>query len=890
MLSGAQLGTNYTVHLEKLVTMIQRIGETLPSYEEYFNLFVRRRKSTTEDTGSTFTLGLRHHRLHKALSFVYADIVQFCQDACRLFGSKRGGRDFSKPCSLDVCSHLTGARYKPSLIADVFWKPFDARFASLLDRMRAHQELFKAETQLEESKYIEFQSEKQARQSSLVGKALEQIQAQVAELRKSNTDLDLKISSKLDCLIQTIHSNYRSGGHESEENTALGTCVLPMYGMCAYTYNAQVAKIAQVKTWLAAPDYMREYEKSRRIRVPETGVYLLANPIYRKWKNETQARDTLSEMDVPVLPSVLMVKGNSNFSPNRTLSNPGPQTLGKPGFGKTILSSLVIEDVESHGPVFFYHFSSEKRDSSDPYHALRAVLVQLIHHFGTVKDVIDQVAVLMESDGSGQTIASDEEVLASLSLILATAPRTSLVFDGIDECDNHEHFLEMIRDISTATSHKFLLLCRPNVEAAFGMHHLSLYLDQAWNMPDMKLYLHPRLTSLQERHLIPVTLDIENVVCILAHRAEGMFLWVWLMIQYLNCRALSPKERQSVIFTPSIVEGLGDLYEKILKVLDRGYRKEKDQILKIFEILTAALRPISVSELEFAIAITPGSITEASGIIVNFETALPVICCSLVEVGFDKRVRFAHSSFRDFITSDSERQSDSPFAVNERRAHLGLSTISLSYMIYDLPSSSVCQAASSPATRLIMKKFPFIAYALRWPQHAVLGFRARHSRSASEAEIVAQDDFFGFLTKFLNHPLSVTAWLETSWLFQSEPSLTAVADACSETMLPGLQSSLETSSIALTMLHEASAQLNVLNAEWKHLLRNDPQAIWGSSITAFSPSSYWHQTKYTIVSSMLPTEATGAYQKGSAHWSILVLSQLSAVGEDFGVVFLIPSR
>jgi hypothetical protein len=242
--------------------------------------------------------------------------------------------------------------------------------------------------------------------------------------------------------------------------------------------------------------------------------------------------------------------------------------LRKPGFGKTILSYLIIEDLKSLGPVFSYQFSSEKKDSYDPYHALRALLVQLVHHFGSLNDVIDQVAVLMNSEGSGQTTASDEEVLASLSLILATAPRVSLVFDGIDECNDHEHFLKLIHGISTATSHKVLLLGRPNVEAAPKIHHLSLHLDQAWNLPDIKRYLNPELSSLQESSLIPVTLEIEELSDFLAHRAEGMFLWAWLLIQYLNCRALSPKERLGTIFTPSIVESLGDVYEKILRVLD----------------------------------------------------------------------------------------------------------------------------------------------------------------------------------------------------------------------------------------------------------------------------------------------------------------------------------
>ena len=139
-----------------------------------------------------------------------------------------------------LCAHtFAGTRYTPSLIADVFWKPFDSRFATLLDRIRAHQELFKTEMQLEESKYLEFMSEKQARQSSLMGKALEQIQAQVAELRQSNIDLDLKLSNQFGRLIQEKQSNHhRNGGYESEEKEALRTYIVPMRLTCTSIDNS----------------------------------------------------------------------------------------------------------------------------------------------------------------------------------------------------------------------------------------------------------------------------------------------------------------------------------------------------------------------------------------------------------------------------------------------------------------------------------------------------------------------------------------------------------------------------------------------------------------------------------------------------------------------------
>ena len=495
---------------------------------------------------------------------------------------------------------------------------------------------------------------------------------------------------------------------------------------------------------------------------------------------------------------------------------------------------MIIEDLRySYGgnlrtsdapPVFFYQFSLERRDSCGPYDALRAVLVHLVHRFGTLKDVIDQVAVLMDSEGSGQTTASDEEVSASLSL-LATIPNVSLVFDAVDECEDYAHFLELLRDLCTTTSAKVLLLGRPNVELPAGFPHLSLYLDQAWNFPDIELYIQPKLSLLQDRRLIRTTLDVAVVVKTLACRAEGMFLWAWLMTQYLNCRALSPKKRVDAIFLPSIVEGLNDVYGKIIRVLDRGYQKEKDHVRKIFEIITVAIRPFHVSELEVAVAITPGTVSESSNIIVDFERTLPVICGALVGVQSDRTVRFVHSSFHDFVTYRQGRRSNSIFEVKERKAHVVLSTICLSYLTYDLPSSSICRAVSGKDMKKVKVSFPLVAYALHWTGHAVQGFGATTSKSAQELETNVQDDFYTLVTKFLNRPLSITAWIETSWIFQSKPSLAVLLSACAYATSSDSPSLFTTGDLAITMLRELSAQLEKLNSQWAHLLGKDPQKI-----------------------------------------------------------------
>jgi hypothetical protein len=568
------------------------------------------------------------------------------------------------------------------------------------------------------------------------------------------------------------------------------------------------------------------------------------------------------------------------------------ERLGKPGFGKTVVSSLIIEDLQSSlRPVLFYHFSSEKRNSVSPYAAMRAILVQLIHSFGSNKEVVDQIAVLTSNESCGQITSSDEEVLAAVELLLETAPQVSMVFDGVDECENARHFLEILCSISSSTRLKTVLLCRPSVELPTRFPHFPLHLDKRWNLADIKTFVRPHLESLSNRRLLSLDLDLNQLVNIISERAEGMFLWAWLMTQYLNCRALSPKERSDAIFTPSLVEGLDDVYEKILRVLSRGYDREKDQVHKIFEILSVSIRPIHISELEFSVAVTPGKVTEASNLIVEFEESLPILCSSLVEVQRDRTVQFVHSSFRDFLTHQNAR-GKTIFAVNERRANITCATICLSYIMYDLPSSSVSPFVSSIPGQLgtlFSSHFPLIGYSIHWPLHASKGLGNSDLGPRKDAETDVQSILYDMLMRFLSKPLSVTVWIESSWLLLIKPCLTDLVNICTsgDTIH---DSWIHTGNITVTMLHEFAVQLEKLNMDWSHLLAIDPKAIWGSSITAFSKSSFWYQTKDTTVSSMLPSEAAGTYRSGDFNRPILLKSQVSSTGETIGVTMIVPSR
>jgi hypothetical protein len=517
------------------------------------------------------------------------------------------------------------------------------------------------------------------------------------------------------------------------------------------------------------------------------------------------------------------------------------------------------------------------------------VLVQLVHKFRSHKDVIDRISVLMMLDNGGQLTASDQDIYAALSLILKSFEDITLVFDGLDECEAPTAFLQLIQELCASTPTKAVILGRPNVELPVRFQHFLIHLTQSSNLEDIKIYLEPQIFLLQNRRLIPEDVSIATVVDTLAARAEGIFLWAWLMIQYLSCRALSPKERLATIFEEVSIGGLDNMYEKILRVLDRGYTKEKASIRTIFEIVAICFRPVLATELQIALAITPGKVTETSSFIVEFEESLPIICGAVVEIQSDGSVRFIHSSFREFLVSSSDSIYRGSFTVNERAAHIRCATKCLSYLIYDLPSSPLSMTIGTSSAKDLKVAFPFIKYAQQWVKHAASGF-GNENVSLNEVEAGLYDEFYGILAKFINRPLTVTVWIEASRTYGLIPSLQLLMTLRSNQWSSATSASLLNSgNLVATLLEELATELERLNQDWGHLLEEDPSAIWKPSITAFSRSSYWFETKDTTVSSLLPSEAVGSFRSGTSR-SVLILSQLSSAEDELGIVLVLPSR
>lgn len=117
--------------------------------------------------------------------------------------------------------------------------------------------------------------------------------------------------------------------------------------------------------------------------------------------------------------------------------------------------------------------------------------------------------------------------------------KSFIMIDGLDEFDGardeQEKLLDMIKQISTLENVKLCISSRPDrhLILAFGFCHKLKLQDLTGN--DLQAYATGRLrgSPLMQKHLRDRRRDVEFLIEEVRHKADGVFLWLYLAIQDL---------------------------------------------------------------------------------------------------------------------------------------------------------------------------------------------------------------------------------------------------------------------------------------------------------------------------------------------------------------------
>ncbi|KAH8977213.1 hypothetical protein EDB86DRAFT_2838218 [Lactarius hatsudake] len=404
---------------------------------------------------------------------------------------------------------------------------------------------------------------------------------------------------------------------------------------------------------------------------------------------------------------------------------------GKPGSGKSILSSVIIGDIKSMsnaGSVFLAYFYFDFKDKAKQ--DIRALLSSLLVQLSDQSDIFcDALFSSYSAHKRGSEQPTDESLSQCLKYMLTTAGPVPiyLILDALDECpygsglpSPREKLLDLVDELVKLCL-PTLRLCvtsRPEFDIRtvlkpLATQQVSLH-DESGQMRDIKNYVTDVVRS-DRRMKRWRDEEKDTVIEKLAEKADGMFRWVYCQLEVL--RYCFPANVRRAL--EELPKSLDETYERILKEINNANREHSYRLL---QCLTVASRPLRVEELAelLAIELNAGGIPKLN---VNLrwedqEEAVLSACSSLVTVIIDKGsrvVQFSHFSVKEFLTSP--RLACSTEEVS--RFHI---PIEPSHMILAQACLGVLLCPPDGHTEDSVKKAPLTRYAAKfWVGHAQVG-------------------------------------------------------------------------------------------------------------------------------------------------------------------------
>ncbi|KAF8556919.1 ankyrin [Imleria badia] len=357
---------------------------------------------------------------------------------------------------------------------------------------------------------------------------------------------------------------------------------------------------------------------------------------------------------------------------------------GKPGAGKSVLASSVInslEKVQREGGIlaFFYcDFRNERSTSASE--AFRSILSQLLHQFReSAVDPGSLIDDLVDAKKRGGATRNNTKELAGFASRTAKlfVDKPLVVVDALDECKDVETLLEGLNALMGYA--QLFTTSRPLPVIKDGLSGVPLVSmdDMGESLSaDIALHVTRELDARRRLRVLgsAIKTEIHSVLC---EKADGMFRWVQCSIDTLN-RCVTLKELSTVL--DNLPEGLDETYERILLAIDTKTREGR-LALRALVWLVAALRPLHIDELMEGLSIDLEKWTLDFSTGPMHREALLDACGSLVTYNEKTSIIIlSHFSVKEYLMSEFIHAKLPQYHINWERAHLQLARSCIFYI------------------------------------------------------------------------------------------------------------------------------------------------------------------------------------------------------------------
>ncbi|KAI0534365.1 hypothetical protein GGR58DRAFT_520462 [Xylaria digitata] len=473
---------------------------------------------------------------------------------------------------------------------------------------------------------------------------------------------------------------------------------------------------------------------------------------------------------------------------------------GIPGVGKTVLTAAVIQHIEAQfsndinmGFAYIYcNFSRHKEQTLDYF--LATLTRQLVQRQFPPPGTIRKYYNSHKTRGTRPTTREFSSMLRSA---LSSFDRTFIVIDALDECGVNVRggLMSEVLDLQTSYDLNVLVTSRPVGDMAAACDH-GLHLPIISHQEDVESYLRSRM----HKHN-PDLFDIDFRRIVTAHiteTAENMFLLAKLQI---NVLIDFPTQDDVLRGLNNLVKGAAGLEAIYNQLLDRSLQQQSGPLAKrILQWILHARRPLTVLELQHAVAIRPATKTLNREFIPSLKS-IESCCAGLVVIDeLDNGIRLIHYTLHEYLTKNWGKWFADP--------EIEISTACLTYLSFHTFADGPCKSDEELRSRL--QRYPFYDYAAcNWGHHA---------RAASDSQAVLP---------FLNNQPQVQASIQVL-LTEVQKQRRGNRDLCQDP-LP-----------EFTALHLA-AYFGLLNvtASISKSGQIDPQDYWGRTPLWYAVDNGW---------------------------------------------------
>ncbi|KAF4944207.1 hypothetical protein FSARC_14737 [Fusarium sarcochroum] len=443
-----------------------------------------------------------------------------------------------------------------------------------------------------------------------------------------------------------------------------------------------------ILNWLTAVDYGLKQSDHFKERQAGTGCWLLETEAFRSW------------LDTP---------GQTLFCP------------GIPGGGKTVLTSLVVNNLISNfrgdlsTGVAYIYCSSKQQHEQTAEQLLTSLLKQLASSQPTLPT---HLKALYDEHSRQRTRPTLSQILEKLALIVSTYSRVFILIDALDECQASEcsrsnllfelSRLQKQHQINVFATSRGIPIILSDMTSHF---ETIASLEILANKRDITAYLKGNIERLPSFVRQDQNLQ-EMIIRVISESVDGMFLLARIYLYLLTDKLRDADIRNQLkLFEErgTSQDGLRHAYRETMDRINGQMPGWKLLAHKVLSWITYAKRDLTVAEVRHALATSTEKCQLDDGDFYHVDDMVTA-CAGLVTVDETSNIiRLIHYTTQEYFN----RWPDELNLMTER----DITKTCVSYLSFESFGKVHCMAEEDFEQRLHIH--PFYDYAAKnWGHHA----------------------------------------------------------------------------------------------------------------------------------------------------------------------------